>query len=73
MPAVKTKEKKSLKVPGIKQKAKALGITSGKMNKLELIHAIQMAEGYSPCFGTSNGQCIYTDCCFLEDCLKIRV
>lgn len=73
MPAVKTKEKKSLKMPGIKQKAKTLGITSGKMNKFELIHAIQIAEGYSPCFGTSNGQCIYTDCCFLEDCLKIRV
>jgi len=73
MPSVKTKEKKSMKMPEVKQKAKALGITSGKMNKLELIHAIQMSEGYRPCFGTSNGQCVYTDCCFLEDCLKIRV
>jgi hypothetical protein len=72
MPSVKTKEKKSLKMSEIKQKAQSLGITPGKMNKLDLIHAIQMAEGCRPCFGTSNGQCPYTDCCFLEDCFKIR-
>jgi hypothetical protein len=73
MPLVKTKEKKSLKMPEIKQKAQGLGITPGKMSKLDLIHAIQVAEGCRPCFGTSNGQCPYTDCCFLKDCFKIRV
>lgn len=73
MPTVKTKEKKSLKMSEIKQKANAIGITPGNMNKIELIRAIQTAEGNRPCFGTSNGQCIYTDCCFLEDCFKTRV
>jgi hypothetical protein len=81
MPATKTKkrksinrakEKKSMGMPQIRMKAKSYGITPAKMNKLDLIHAIQVAEGYRPCFGTSNGQCQYTNCCFLEDCLRIR-
>jgi len=64
---------KSMKMPEIKQKAKMLGMRPGKMKKTELIRAIQLAEGYTPCFGTSNGQCLHTDCCFMEDCLKIRL
>lgn len=62
--------KKSIKMPQIREKAKALGITPGKMKKAELIHAIQQAEGYTPCFGKSNGHCPYTECCFRGDCLK---
>jgi len=73
MPAAKTIEKKSMKMPEIRRKAEALGITPGKMKKAELIHSIQRAEGYTPCFGTSNGQCVHIDCCFMEDCLKIRL
>jgi hypothetical protein len=53
----------------IRQKALSLGIQPGKMNKTELIHSIQRSEGNNPCFGTSNGQCPYTDCCFMADCL----
>lgn len=56
----------------IKNKAKHLGIEPGNMSKKELIHAIQRAENYTPCYGTSDGTCIYTDCCFGEDCLKIK-
>ena len=63
--------KKSMSLSQIKTKAKALGINPGKMKKTELIHSIQAAEGYTPCFGSSNGQCPYTDCCFMKDCLKI--
>ncbi len=63
---------KNVKLSDIKQKAKNLGIDPGQMKKPELIHAIQRAEGYNPCFGNSNGQCQYTDCCFRQDCLKIR-
>ena len=59
-----------MKVPEIKQKAKDLGIQPGKMKKTELIHAIQQAEGCTPCFGQSNGQCSQADCCFIQDCLK---
>jgi len=63
---------KSMSMSQIKTKAKALGITPAKMKKTELIHSIQVAEGCTPCFGRSNGQCPYTDCCFMKDCLKIR-
>ena len=62
-----------MKMLEIKEKARGLGITAGKMKKAELIHAIQAAEANRQCFGTSNGQCPYTNCCFIEDCLKTRV
>jgi hypothetical protein len=55
----------------IRQKAISLGIQPGQMNKVELIHSIQKAEGNNPCFGTSNGRCPYTGCCFMADCLKV--
>lgn len=72
MPATKTSEKR-IGMPEIKMKAKALGIRPGKMKKIDLIHVIQMAEGCTPCFGRSGGQCSYTDCCFMADCLKIKL
>jgi hypothetical protein len=56
----------------IKDKAKNLGITPGNMKKTELIQAIQRAEGNSACYGTTNGTCQWTECCFRPDCLKIR-
>ncbi len=71
MPATKVADK-SMKLSEIKMKAKALGLSPGKMSKVELIHAIQLAEGNTQCFGTSNGRCPYTNCCFMKDCLKIR-
>jgi hypothetical protein len=55
----------------VKQKAKSLGVKPGKMKKAELIHSIQKAEGYTPCFGSSSGNCPYIDCCFMPDCLTI--
>jgi len=61
-----------IKMNDIRAKAKALGIRPGKMKKTELIHTIQIAEGYTPCFARSNGQCENTDCCFRADCLKTR-
>ncbi len=70
MPVAKTIDNKSMKMPEIKRKAQALGITPGKMKKPELIRSIQIAEGYMPCFGTSNGECAQTNCCFMEDCFK---
>jgi hypothetical protein len=72
MPTVKVSEK-SMSMPEIKMKAKMLGITPGKMKKAELIHAIQQAEGCTQCYGRSGGQCSYFDCCFMKDCLKIRL
>lgn len=72
MPSTNTTNKR-MSVPEIQMKAKTLGITPGKMKKTELIHAIQTAEGNTPCYGWSNGNCPYNDCCFMADCLKIRL
>jgi hypothetical protein len=72
MPATKV-AKKRMGISEIRMKAETLGITPGKMKKVELIHAIQVAEGCTPCFGRSNGQCPYTDCCFMENCFKVRL
>ena len=63
-------KRKAMTMAEIGQKALSRGIQPGQMNKAELIHSIQKAEGNTSCFGTSNGQCPYTDCCFMADCLK---
>ena len=60
-----------MKLGEVKKKAKNLGIDHKKMNKTDLIHAIQNAEGNTPCFGTSDGNCPNMDCCFMKDCMKI--
>ncbi len=73
MPPTRFAEKR-MSMPEIKTKAKALGLTPpGNIRKPELIHAIQMAEGNTPCYGKSNGRCVHTDCCFLQDCLEYKV
>ena len=72
MPKIKIAEKR-MGMPEIRTKAKALGLKTGKVKKVELIHAIQMAEGCMPCFGKSDGQCSYVDCCFMADCLKTKL
>lgn len=71
MPA--TKKQKRMTMPEIKDKAEGLGVSPGKMKKAELIHSIQTAEGCSPCFGWSNGECGNSGCCFMADCLKTRL
>ncbi|MBN1457679.1 MAG: hypothetical protein JW912_07500 [Sedimentisphaerales bacterium] len=68
----KTKKATGMTMPQIRQKAKGLGITSGKMSKVDLIHEIQRAEFCTPCYGTTNGYCDQTGCCFMADCLKVR-
>jgi len=72
MPSTKIAEKR-MGMPEIRMKAKSLGLTPGKMKKADVIHAIQVAEGCLPCFGRSGGQCSYTDCCFMNDCFKIKL
>jgi len=69
MPATQFAQRQ-LSMSEIKTKAAALGITPGKMKKVELIHSIQSAERCTPCYGTSDGQCIHTDCCWRKDCLE---
>ncbi len=60
-------------VKEIKEKARYLMVTPRRLKKAELIHAVQTAEGYSPCFGKSNGECPHTECCFRNDCTKINL
>ncbi len=51
--------------------AKDMGVDPGKMNKTELIRAIQRAEGYTECFATKNiNQCEHLDCLWRGDCIK---
>jgi hypothetical protein len=55
----------------VRAKAVELGLVPGAAKKTDLIRRIQVAEGYSPCYGTSKGTCVQTDCCFRVDCLKL--
>ena len=68
--ARKRTAEKRMGMPEIRMKAQLLGITPAKMKKPELIHTIQVTEGYTACFGRSEGQCGNIDCCFIKDCLK---
>lgn len=61
-----------MKMPELREKAKALGLMPRIMKKADLIHAIQVKEGHTPCFGGSNGECPYTNCCFGDDCLRLK-
>jgi predicted metal-binding transcription factor (methanogenesis marker protein 9) len=71
MAPVRTVER-PMSMAEIKEKAKNFGINPSNMKKTELIRSIQRAEGYNACYGTSNGTCQWTNCCFRSDCLKIR-
>ncbi len=64
---------KCMTMAEIREKAKAVDVCPGKMKKAELVRSIQIAEGSTPCFGRSDAQCTYADCCFMQDCLKISL
>jgi len=63
---------KRMTMPEIRDRARALGITPGKLKKAELIHSIQAAEWCTPCYGRSNGECPWQECCWRSDCLKTK-
>lgn len=63
---------KRMNISQLKIKAKNLGINPEKMEKTELIHTIQKTEGFTPCFGTTNGYCPQEACCFRDDCLMLK-
>ena len=71
--AKKRVTEKRMSMPEIRMKAQTLGLTPGKMKKPELIHTIQVTEGNTPCFGRSDGQCGNSGCCFMRDCLSVRL
>lgn len=55
----------------LREKAKNLGIAvKAGWRKVQIIKAIQRAEGNFDCFGTATeGFCDRFDCCFVGDCL----
>ncbi len=45
------------------------GIEAGKMDKTQVIRAIQISEGYQDCFATSHiTSCGQTNCLWRKDC-----
>lgn len=53
----------------IKAIAAKFDIKPGRMKKVELVRAIQLAEGNPQCFGTDRIlDCPELDCCWREDC-----
>jgi len=58
-----------MKIQDIKDIAKKKGINFGKLNKTDLIRAIQTAEENNPCFSTSSFQTCGQMCCLWRaDC-----
>jgi hypothetical protein len=58
-----------MNVQEIKTIAKEKGVKAGTMKKMELVQAIQMAEGNEPCFGTGrSASCGQAACLWKDDC-----
>ncbi len=54
----------------IRKIAKKHGIKTEKMNKEDIIRAIQRAEGNFDCFGSAlAGECSESECLWRKDCL----
>jgi len=65
------KEDKTVKLQEIKAIAKQKGVKAGSMKKVELIRAIQMAEGNCDCFLTEYvTECGQMNCLWRNDCLE---
>lgn len=63
---------KKLTIFEIRKKAKEMGLTLAKTSKkLEIIRAIQAAEGNPQCFATGVSEtCNQSNCCWRPDCLE---
>ena len=54
----------------LRKRAKAMGINPNKMNKADLIRAIQRAEGNIDCFATARVEdCGELGCLWRTDCM----
>ena len=60
-----------MRLSEIEKKAKQVNIKdTWKYSKKDLIKTIQRAEGNFDCFGTAQGSCNQTVCCWRNDCIK---
>ena len=58
----------------IRESARQLGIRPARMEKVELIRAIQRAEGNFDCYGTATEEeCDQEECLWREDCFRESV
>ena len=62
-----------MKMNDVKEKAKAFGIKSFGMKKVNLIRAIQSKEGNNPCFKTGLDSCDQYNCCWRSECLPEKI
>lgn len=69
VPFTETREVEGMDIREIRKIAKAMGIKTTGMDKTELIHAIQLAEGNFDCYGTAVDEvCDQESCLWREDC-----
>lgn len=59
-----------MKLMDVKEIAKERGILVGKMNKIEIIRAIQAQENNTTCFGTAEESCDQRNCLWRSDCIR---
>lgn len=60
-----------MKIADIRRIARQKGVNSWKLKKVDLIRAIQKAEGYTDCFARPYAStCDQTGCLWREDCLN---
>ncbi len=53
----------------IRSIAKEIGVKTAKLNKIDLVRSIQVAEGNFNCFATAaDGICDQQDCIWRDDC-----
>lgn len=70
-PPAGRKESGMPNVKEVRDIARQLGIRSTRMEKAEIIRAIQRAEGNFDCYGTAiEEECDQEECLWREDCFK---
>jgi len=58
-----------MKMQEIRELAKVIGVKTGRLNKLNLIHAIQLSEGNFNCYASAQGGvCDQPLCKWRDDC-----
>ncbi|EAU55185.1 hypothetical protein [Mariprofundus ferrooxydans] len=56
----------------IRSKAKDMGLKTGRIGKIDLVHNIQRAEGNFDCFATAfDGICDQEGCMWQEECFAL--
>ncbi len=60
-----------LTFPAARERALRHAVETGEMAEMSLIHAIQEAEGFAPCFGRMEGPCSRVSCRWYAECMAL--